>query len=391
MLSFYCKEGKMENLLHQIYSEIVDIRRKLHQIPETGLNEVKTSQVIKEKLIEYGYEVEEVAKTGVIACKKGTSSSGAIAFRADMDALMVEEKTGASYASSHEGRMHACGHDGHMAILLGLAKYLSKIEDVKKDVMLIFQPAEEGPGGAKIIVDEGYLNKYNVEAIFGLHIYPGIEEGKIGVASGPLMAQNGEIDITVHGKSSHGAMPHVGTDSILAASQLLLAYQSIVSRNIDPIDGAVLTIGKIQGGEARNIIAGRVSMSGTMRAFSTQVYQTIKSRMQEINEGIEKSFNCRVEMDIKDYYPPVINDSGLYSIVKEALGDRAIDIRPMMISEDFSYYQQVVPGFFMMLGARNEAQGFIHPLHSCYFNFNEEILMHGVEAFIEICKKMGAL
>ncbi|TDT62874.1 M20 metallopeptidase family protein [Fonticella tunisiensis] len=381
----------MEALLQEIHRSIIEIRRRLHQIPETGFKEFKTSEVIKEKLREYEYEIEEAAQTGIIVRKKGISGRKAIAFRADMDALMVEEKTGVPYASQHQGRMHACGHDGHIAILLGLAMYLSRLETVERDIVLIFQPAEEGPGGAKNIVEEGYLDKYNVEAIFGLHIYPGIEEGKIGIASGPLMAQNGEIDITIHAKSSHGAMPHKGVDGIIIASHLVQAYQSVISRSIDPIDGAVLTIGKIEGGEARNVLAGKVRLEGTMRAFSPEIYNTLKRRMQEINRGLEMSFNCEIELEIRDFYPPVVNDPNLYSIVKDALGDKAVDIRPMMLAEDFSYYQQAIPGFFMMLGAKNEAMGFIHPLHSCYFNFNEDILIHGVEAFIKICRALGAL
>jgi len=382
----------MEPLLNEIHNEIIEIRRRLHQIPEIGLEEIKTSQIIREKLREYGYQIEEVAKTGVIACRKGRTNKEAIAFRADMDGLMVEEKTNTTFTSQHQGKMHACGHDGHMAILLGLAMYLSKLETIERDVVFIFQPAEEGPGGAQIIINEGYLSKYNVEAIFGLHIYPGIEEGKIGLASGPLMAQSGEVDITIHGKSSHGAMPHKGIDGILVASQLIQAFQSVVSRNIEPIDGAVLTIGKIEGGEARNIIAGKVRLEGTIRAFTTEVYQTIKERMKEINRGLEITFNCEVEMEIRDFYPPVVNNQHLYTMIKEALGkDKVIDIRPMMLAEDFSYYQQVIPGFFMMLGSKNEVQGLVHPLHSCYFDFNEDILIQGVESYIDICKKIGAI
>ncbi|WP_425446963.1 M20 metallopeptidase family protein [Dethiothermospora halolimnae] len=382
----------MEDLLTNISNEVIKIRRKLHQIPEIGFKEFKTSRYIKEKLKEYGYEIEEVAKTGIIAIKKGKSNKKAIAFRADMDGLMVNEKTNVIYSSIHEGKMHACGHDGHMAILLGLALYLSKINNIDRDIVLIFQPAEEGPGGAKVIVDEGYLDKYNIGAIFGLHTYPGIEEGKIGVKRGPLMAQNGEINIEIKAKSSHGAIPHKGIDGIVIASQLVQSYQSIISRNIDPLEGAVLTIGKIKGGEARNVIASNIKLEGTMRAFNPEVYNLVKERILDINKGMEKAFNCKIETDIIDFYPPVINDDNLYTTVINALGtEEIINIDPMMISEDFSYYQQAIPGFFMMLGSRNISKGLIHPLHSCYFDFNEGILIEGVKAYIKICEELEVI
>lgn len=370
---------------NNLKEEVKRLRRELHKIPETGFKEDKTSKFIKEYLIDLGYSIEEVAKTGVIAVKKGRSGRS-IAFRSDMDALMVEEKTGIEFISTHQGKMHACGHDGHMAILLGFANYLSKIDNLEDNIVLIFQPAEEGPGGAKVIVKEGILEKYNIEAIFGLHIFPSVEQGKIGICSGPFMAQSGEFDIKINAKSSHGAMPQLGIDGIYIASQIIQAYQSIISRNIEPIEGAVITIGKIHGGEARNIIAGRVELEGTIRAFNTNVYNTIKARMEKLNEGISTMYSVDIDMEVRDFYPPVINDNNLYNLVREVLSDEVIDIKPVMLAEDFSYYQEVIPGFFMMLGARNYLEGFIHPLHSCYFNFDEAILMQGIEAYIKICK-----
>jgi len=381
----------MEKILEEIKNEVIEIRRKLHEIPEIGFNEVKTSKFIKDKLLEYGYKVEHVAKTGIVAIAKGTSNN-AIAFRADMDGLNVREKTGVSFQSIHDDKMHACGHDGHMAILLGFAKYLSKAENIKRNIILIFQPAEEGPGGAEVIINEGVLNRYNVKEIFGLHIFPDIEEGKIGIASGPLMAQSGEVDIEIKGKSSHGAMPQQGIDGIHVSANLIQAYQSIISRNIDPNEGAVLTIGKILGGEARNVIAGNVIMEGTIRAFNSEVYNAIKERMKEINSGIEKMYNVEIKMVIRDFYPPVINDNKLFEIVKNSLSsEEFLEIKPMMLAEDFSYYQQEIPGLFFMLGSRNEELNYTYPLHSCYFNFNEEILINGVKTYIKIAKALEAL
>lgn len=374
--------------LQQIGDEMIKIRRKLHQIPEIGFEEYETSNFIKKVLLDYGFEVESIAKTGVIAYKKGDLNNKAIAFRADMDGLKVKEETGVEFCSKNKDMMHACGHDGHMAILLGLAKYLSNHKNLKRDVVLIFQPAEEGPGGAKVIIEEEVLNKYNVEAIFGLHIFPELEEGKIGVRPGPIMAQTGEFDIIIKGKSGHGAMPHTSIDSIYIASQLIMNYQSIISRNIDPIEGSVVTIGKINGGEARNIIANEVRLEGTIRAFKQEVYDTIKGRMKAINEGIEEMFNAEIEMHVKDMYPPVINDENLFDIFRGLLdNDELKIIQPLMLSEDFSYYQREIPGIFFMLGSKNEKLGYVHPLHSCYFNFNEEIFIHGLKTYIKICKK----
>lgn len=382
----------MERFLEEIKEDIVNNRRALHQIPELGFNEVATSKYIKDRLIEYGFSIEDVAKTGVIGFKKGNISNKAIAFRADMDALPVKEETGVDFKSKHQNMMHACGHDGHMAILLGLAKYLSKVEDIQRDIVLIFQPAEEGPGGAKEIVNQGILEKYNVEAIFGLHLFPYIDEGKIGVRPGPIMAQSGEVDITVTAKSGHGAAPHTAIDGIYVASQLISSYQSIVSRNIEPIEGAVVTIGKMIGGEVRNVIAEKVTLEGTIRAFNSEVYNTIKSRMDCINKGLEKMHKVTIDMVIRDFYPPVVNDENLFDLVKEiALEDEIEIIKPVMLAEDFSYYQEKIPGLFFMLGSRNEERGFTYPLHSCHFNFDEDVLVHGLDIYIRICKKLGLL
>jgi amidohydrolase len=372
--------------------EIIKIRRELHKIPETGFKEFKTSSFIRERLISFGYEVFEVAKTGVIALKKGSDSSASIAFRSDIDALPVEEKTNLEFASTHNGYMHACGHDGHMAILLGFASYISKLEKINKDILFIFQPAEEDPGGAEIIVNEGVLEKYKVESIFGLHVSPELAEGKVGLASGPLMAKNAELDIIIKAKSSHGAKPHMGIDGVYVASQLVLAYQSIISRNIEPIEGAVITIGKISGGEARNIIAREVSLEGTIRIFNPEVFETIRERILSINRGLEKMFGVEIITNIKEFYPPVINDENLYNSVKNVLEPQEYEIiKPMMYAEDFSFYQQVVPGLFMMLGTKNEELGYIHPLHSCYFNFSDDVLMKGVDLYVKVARAMGAI
>ena len=361
-------------------------RRDLHQIPELAFDLFLTSAYVKKELESMGYQTISTAKTGLIALKKGKSDE-AIAFRSDMDALPVTELTNVSFPSKHDGKMHACGHDGHMSMLLGFAEYVSKLKDLNKTIVFIFQPAEEGPGGAKVIIEEGIFEKYNITKIFGIHLYPGLEEGLYGLVNGPMMAQNGEFNIHVHGKSAHGAQPHLGSDALLAASHLVTQYHSIISRFLDPLDPAVITVGTSHGGEARNIIAQDIKMTGTIRSFNQAVYEKIKKKMRDIDLGISKSFDVVVENDIIDYYPPVVNDSKLFNALKDSMEDHEYELlKPMMFAEDFAFYQQKVPGMFVMLGTKNEEKEYVHPLHSCYFNFDEKVLIKGVELYIRISK-----
>ncbi|MDO9628578.1 MAG: M20 family metallopeptidase [Acholeplasmataceae bacterium] len=371
------------------YQKLKNYRRDLHQIPELAFDLYMTSEYVKKELESMGYETKSTAKTGLIAVKKGKSDE-AIAFRSDMDALPVKELTGASFLSKHEGKMHACGHDGHMAMLLGFAEYVSKLKDLNKTIVFIFQPAEEGPGGAKIIIEEGVFEKYNIQHIFGIHLYPGLEEGLYGLTNGPMMAQNGEFNLHIQGISAHGAQPHLGHDAILAASHLVTQYHSIISRFLDPLDPAVITIGTTHGGEARNIIAQDVLMTGTIRSFNQNVYDSIKKKMRDIDKGISLSFDVTVKNDIIDYYPPVVNDEKLFHMLEGSMEKAEYKIlKPMMFAEDFAFYQQKVPGMFVMLGTKNDSLGFIHPLHSCYFNFDEIVLEKGVELYIRISKLLN--
>ena len=374
------------------YKELLKTHRlNLHQIPEIAFDLFKTHDYVKKELTKLGYKTITVAKTGLIAIKEG-SSKETIAFRSDMDALNVVEETGMKYKSKHPGKMHACGHDGHMAMLLGFAKYLTTLKNLKKNVMLVFQPAEEGPGGAKIIIETGIFKKYNVKAIFGIHLYPDLEEGKYGLVDGPMMAQNGEFDLLVSGTSAHGAQPHKGHDALVASGHLITQYQTIVSRFLDPLQPSVVTIGTINGGEARNIIAHSIKMSGTVRSFNTNNYNQIKKSLVTINKGIETSFGVKVAMDFRDYYPPVVNDHDLFLKLQAGLAKSSYkSITPMMFAEDFAFYQQALPGVFVMLGTRNEKLGFTHPLHSCYFNFKEEVLVKGVELYALILKSMNLI
>ena len=362
---------------------VVRHRRTLHQIPELAFDLFKTHAYVKDILVSLGFEIEVLAQTGIVAVKRGTTKDF-IAFRSDMDALPVTEQTGVDFVSTHPGAMHACGHDGHMSMLLGFAEYLAN-KPIEQSVLLIFQPAEEGPGGAKVMIEEGLFERYDIKRIYGFHVYPELEEGVVGLVDGPMMPQNAEFDLVIKGRSAHGAQPHKGIDAIVAASQYVQATQTIVSRSTHSHQSAVVTIGTIEGGEARNIIAGSVSMSGTIRAFDPPTYELIKQRLREIAKGVEQSFGVTIELDIVDYYPPVINDSILVKEVSSLFqSNESQFIEPMMFSEDFAFYQQHVPGCFMMLGTKNETKGFTAPLHNNQFNFTDEVLIQGVEAYRRI-------
>jgi len=374
-----------------IDEKLAQFRKDLHQIPELAFDLYETHAYVKKTLEMMGYLTETVAKTGLIAQKKGKLEDS-IAFRSDMDALPVAEMTKMEFPSKHPGKMHACGHDGHMSMLLGFAGLIAEMELKRESIVFIFQPAEEGPGGAKIIIEQGIFEKYHIKKIFGIHLYPELEEGLYGLVNGPMMAQNGEFNLKIKGKSAHGAQPHMAIDAILAASQLINQYHTIVSRSIDPLDTAVLTVGTVEAGEARNIIAKEAYITGTIRSFNNEVYGIIKKRMREIDAGISKSFQVEIDNLIMDYYPPVINDKSLFSMLKSSLNENKYKlIKPMMFAEDFAFYQQKVPGMFVMLGTRNEEKGFVHPLHSCYFNFDEIVLSKGVELYLHICKILNVI
>jgi amidohydrolase len=366
---------------------LTETRRHLHQIPERALKEYETSKYIEEILIGLGYHVEKVAKTGVLAYKKGKSNKRPICFRADMDAIDIEENTNVNYASKN-GCMHACGHDGHMTVLLGFAMYLAEVNDIDRSVVLLFQPGEENAGGADIVMNDDNFKKYDIEFIFGMHMQPDIEEGMVGSRSGPFMAQTIEFDISVEGISCHGAQPHNGVDAIYVASKLIDSYQGIISRNIDPLEPAVLTIGKINGGTMRNLIADKLTLEGTLRTFNMEVYEFIRARMIAINNGLQEMYNVKINTDFIDFCPPVVNDEELYNkfinIIDE---DKFIEMKRMTIAEDFGFYQMKIPGLFLMLGTKNDDMGFNYPLHSQKFNFNENVLLDGVELYVKIAKK----
>lgn len=379
--------------IKELLDEVRLVRRDLHKIPEVAFEEFKTMEYIAKYLdaLNVSYE-KNIVGTGVIAYFPGKAGGNTLAFRADMDALSVNERNEIEFASNHAGVMHACGHDGHMAILLVFAKCLSQMkESIKDNIVLIFQPAEEGPGGALPIITEGYLSKYGVKEIYGLHLFPQIEEGRIGVRSGPMMSQTGEFDIIIHSKSGHGAMPHVAIDGVVIAAEMVSGLQTIASRSINPIDPAVLTIGRLYGGERRNVIAKEVVLEGTIRSFKQEVFETIKNRMADYKEGLEKTHKCKIDLVFRDMYPAVTNDDFLTSEFIKCSEESINIIDPIMLAEDFSYFQKEVPGVFFFLGCKNDEENYCQPLHSDKFNFNERALVYGIQAYVNIIKQRGAI
>ena len=368
-----------------LLDDIVKNRRALHQIPETALEEFKTKEYLKNYLISIGLEPQEIVETGLFVYIEGKDKENCIAFRSDIDALNIKEETGAEFESKHVGKMHACGHDGHMTTLLAFAKYLTTIQPLDKSVLLIFQPAEESPGRAKDIVETGLLKKYNVKAIYGMHLFPELPEGTVASKEGPFFAQAALMTTTITGKSGHGAMPHKTIDPLMAFTKVVDGYQTIVSRNLSPFDPGVVTIGKFCGGSAQNIIADTVNFWGTIRTFKEENTEFIIERIKEIHRGVELSYRVKIDEKIDIVYPPVINDKELYKKFVDTMKDmNYVEHEALTISEDFAYYQKEVPGIFMLLGTRSEEKGFVHPLHSCHFNFDEKVLLKGVEAFARI-------
>jgi len=370
---------------------LVEIRRTIHMHPELGLEEIETSKLVSEWLGKFGLKVKRgLAKTGVVGLLEGKEPGRTVAIRADMDALPLEEANPVPYASKIKGKMHACGHDAHVAILLGVAKFFAPLKDrVKGNIKWIFQPAEEGGGGGRVMVEEGVLENPKVDAVFGAHVFPFLPVGKVGVYEREGLAAADRFTIKIIGKGGHAASPHVTKDPILAAGHLITQIHSIVSRNINPLDSGVVTIGKVSGGTAFNIIPDEVELLGTVRSLNPQVREELKSRIEQVIQGIVRSFGMDYRFDFKYGYPVLINDSEMSKLVATAcskgIGKENVEVlKPSMGAEDFAYYLEKVPGSFFRLGCRNEEKGIIHPYHSSLFNIDESVLPIGVEMFVRV-------
>lgn len=384
--------GQIDNLSEKISAEVLALRREIHQHPELGFQEVKTAKKVANYLEKLGLHVEtEVAKTGVVGILEGAHPGPVLALRADMDALPITEKTGYEYASQLEGKMHACGHDSHTAMLLGAAHVLSLLKtELKGTVKFIFQPAEEGPGGALPMIEAGVLKNPDVEAIFGLHVWPDFQLGQIGLGYGAVMAAPDQFELKIIGQGGHGSAPHETIDAITVAAQVVNGLQQIVSRQIIPIQPAVLTIGTINGGYRYNIIADEVTMTGTVRTLSAKVREEIPKRMEEIIRGITSAFGAKYEFAYKKLYPPLVNHEKMVEYVKQigrqVLGSEGVQVTkdPVMGGEDFAYFLEKVPGAFFRLGSSNGTPETSYPLHHPQFNIDEKTLVYGVKMLSQL-------
>lgn len=367
-----------------LLNDVIKYRRDLHEIPEVGFKEFKTQNYIINTLKNMGYNPNIICKTGVYVYIPGEKKE-CIAFRADIDALAIQEENNCEFISKHNGFMHACGHDGHTASLLAFAKYLKLQPKHNYSVLLIFQPAEEGPGGAKFICETGILEKFSVKEIYSFHLFPDLEEGLISTKSGPFFAQATEFDCKVIGKGGHGGMPQKTNDPLIPFTKIIDSYQSIISRNISPFNAGVITVGKIIGGTARNIISNSIDFYGTIRAYSQEDTELIIKRMKEIHSGIEIAFDIKVNGEFRVLYPPVINDETLYNnFLKISKNFNFVQGETLALAEDFAFYQEKVPGIFFLLGTKNKEKNFISPLHSSSFNFDEKVLLEGVKLFAKL-------
>lgn len=370
----------------QLKSWLVDVRRDFHRHPELGMEEFRTREQIERYLDKMGIPYETgIANTGVVGLIKGGKKGKTVALRADMDALPITEQNDVPYKSTVPGKMHACGHDAHMAILLGAAKLLNeKKMELTGNVKLLFQPAEETVGGAKPMIEVGVLEDPSVDAIFGLHVAPEIPVGEIGLRYGQMNASSDTIHITVKGHHAHGAYPHTGTDAIVIAGHVITAMQSIVSRNIDPRQSAVISIGVIQGGTQSNIVAAEVEMTGTVRTFDPAVREYVLQRIEDVLMHTTRSMGGDYAFERgDDGYIALINDDNMVDIVKKSgkkwLGEDKVHHIPFpsLGVEDFSFFAEAVPAAFYRLGCRNEAKGIVYGAHTGRFDIDEDCLPLG--------------
>lgn len=375
--------------IRALQSHLVVWRRHIHQRPELGFQEQLTAEFIAEKLEEWGIPHETgIAKTGIVATIEGNRPGKVLAIRADMDALPIQEENQVPYRSQHDGKMHACGHDGHVTIALGTAYYLSQHPDFAGTVKIIFQPAEEGPGGAKPMIDAGVLSNPDVDAIVGLHLWNQLPVGTVGVRTGALMAAVEIFELTIQGKGGHGAIPQQTIDSIVVASQVVNALQTIVARNIDPIESAVVTVGEFHAGTAHNVIADSAQLMGTVRYFNPNYAGYFEKRLEQVIAGICQSHGATYELKYHSLYPPVINDGVIADLVRsvaETVIESPIGVVPncqTMGGEDMSFFVQTVPGCYFFLGSANPKKGLDFPHHHPRFDFDEIALGMGVEIFV---------
>jgi hippurate hydrolase len=382
------------NRIAEFHADMTEWRQDLHRHPELGLQEFRTSQVVRDRLAAFGVDevVTGLATTGVVGVIHGSQPGGAIGLRADMDALPIMEATGLPYASVHPGVMHACGHDGHTTMLLGAARYLAESRNFAGTVYVIFQPAEENAGGGEIMVREGLFERFPMRRVFGMHNWPSHPAGAFLWRVGPTMAAVGTIDITVRGQGAHGAYPHRGVDPILVAAHIVTALQSVVARNVDPLENAVVSIGHIAAGQASNVIPETARMLGTVRWFTPSVGDVLEHSIRRVAAGVAAAFGATAEVDFQRTYPATVNDAEATAEARQAAehvagaAQVAQMAQPTMGAEDFSFMLNAKQGSYIMLGgARTENDPQVH--HPRY-DFNDAILPVGASYWATLAEQL---
>ncbi|MFU0506070.1 M20 aminoacylase family protein [Pseudaminobacter sp. NGMCC 1.201702] len=378
------------NRAAELQNEIAGWRRTLHQNPELNYDVFQTAEFVSGKLKEFGCDevVSGIGRTGVVGVIHGNLGTGAtIGLRADMDALPITEATGKSYASATPGKMHACGHDGHTAMLLGAAKYLAETRNFSGSVVLIFQPAEEGGAGGLAMVKDGMMDRFGIGRVFGMHNMPGLPVGQFALRPGPIMAATAEFTINVRGKGGHAAMPHLAVDPIATASQIVTALQTIAARTTDPLDSVVVSVTKFHGGNAYNVIPETVELAGTVRTLRKEVAARTRERLHAICDGIGAAMGATVDVHYDANYPVTFNHADETSFagdVAEAIAGKGSvhrEMQPLMGGEDFSYMLEARPGAFIFIGNGDSAN-----LHHPAYDFNDEAIAHGVSYWVRLAE-----
>jgi amidohydrolase len=380
--------------------EIQTLRRTIHAHPELRYEETQTADLVAKCLSDWGIEVHRgLGKTGVVGILKRGTSARSIGIRADMDALPIQEINTFEHRSRHEGKMHACGHDGHTAMLLGAARHLAKHVDFDGTVVFIFQPAEEGGAGAQAMIDDGLFSRFPVDAVFGIHNWPGIPTGHFGVTEGPIMASSNEFRVEIRGVGSHAALPHNGRDPVFTAVQIANGLQSIITRNKKPLDTAVLSITQIHTGNAVNVVPDEAWLAGTVRTFTTETLDLIETRIRKIAASVAEAYDCSVHVTFHRNYPPTINSSEetrfAAMVMREVVGIENVDdaVEPTMGAEDFSFMLQAKPGCYAFLGngtgGHREAGHGAGPcmLHNASYDFNDDLLPVGATYWVRLAQR----
>ena len=375
--------------------KLTELRRELHKIPELGFKEFKTQKFVISYLKNIGLNPSPVAQTGVVALIEGQLPGPCVALRADMDALPINEETNQNYSSLHQGVMHACGHDGHMAILLATAAYLVKEKGkIKGSIKLIFQPSEEGYGGGAIpMIKEGVLLNPKVDRIYGLHIWNQLNIGEIGIKEESTMGATCEVTLKIKGKSGHAASPHEAIDSVVVASSVVMNLQTIISRMTSPLESGIITFGTINGGTVCNAIAKEVTLTGTIRSATTVGRDKIKRQLEEMTKAITSSFGASYELEMLDGYNALINDTEttkqVIATIKENFPELKIIPFQTLAAEDFSFFADQVPACYFFIGSKNEGANLVAPHHHPKFDFDEKALITGMNIFLNLVLKNG--